>query len=67
MFKSTPYERIDTGEGQMTTGQTMQTDEPLDDDDDSNPEEDVDEVQYGKPDEILYFTNRFELGLESCY
>ena len=25
------------------------------------------EVQYGKPDEILYFTNRFELGLENCY
>ena len=25
------------------------------------------EVQYGRPDEILYFTNRFELGLENCY
>ena len=29
--------------------------------------EEIDEVQYGKPDEILYFTNRFEIGHESCY
>ena len=35
--------------------------------DDSNVEEEQEEVQYGKPDEILYFTNRFELGHESCY
>ena len=26
-----------------------------------------DDVQYGKPDEILFFTNRFEIGQESCY
>ena len=61
--------RMETTDGpNFTTGQTMITEEfDKREENFTTEEEENEEVQYGRPDEILYFTNRFELGLENCY
>ena len=60
-------ETID-GQYNVTTGQTIYTEEFEKQEENYTTEDDEgDDVQYDKPSEILYFTNRFELGLENCY
>ena len=61
---------METTDGQynVTTGQTMFTEEfDKQEENYTTEDEEGDEIQYDKPSEILYFTNRFELGLENCY